>query len=1286
MECATSPRGSSIITEKSRMHRHTRRTARGAGRRWERNVIAFRHFALAVLILSVCSAISFGQEFTGHVTDTTGAVVPGAIITVHNLLTNQDIRTKTDGAGDYTAPYLKPGVYSVRAERQGFETQLRTNIRLAADATVGVNFVLTVGSVQETVTVQANQELLDTENANNNETFTSKDVSEIPNNGRDVNMTATLSTSVNFFDVNDGSPTGTESGTSNFGGGWFTMSVNGGQFGGAITLMDGLPNDSTAGSGPQLAQTVTSAPMEAVEDFKVIANAYDARYGNGSGGGFDTVIKTGTNDLHGNVYEILRRTWMNANPWLTDYYLNTPSAAEFAAPESSENWDGFAIDGPVVIPHVYNGKNKTFFFLQYDDRGQKVPGTSTDSVPDCTTWNSTGQPCNYADPASMGDFSNLYGLGPNGGPVPITLYDPLSGTPTNRNPFPNNTIPVCVGNTGLGPTGGACINPVALKMLSFFPKPNVAAPAGVNPYNDNYFVSWTSNAVTRNIMGKFDQEIGPRDRVSFLGSLSTQANSFANLFGGTFFPNSAGSGEGGDNRGWSVVPEWIHTFGPHLVLDLKGSAGYADTEQHYTPTGFNLSALGGAWGGYAPQLGVFGTMFPNINFTADGFSSLGASLPPNLLSGTTVNLLPTLTWVKGAHTINAGFDYRYRMEGFIGVPGGQGFQSPNFNVSNGWTQQNYQNSGLAFQGFDLASLMIGYADTGGVNPVVNRTYSNSYYSPFFQDDWKVTRKLTLNIGVRYDYSPAPLSRNNEQNYAFNTSAINPVTSQVNTSELLYNAPITGGFTFAGVDGNPQRAIYTQKTGLQPRFGAAYLLTPKTVLRGGFGEMLTGPLLTYSSLVQDGLVGFSSATAYISTLDNFQTPNPNASMTNPFSNGVTPISGASQGLLTDLGQGASFFDPHFKSTSYWDFSFGIQRQLTTHDIVQISYVGSKTYNLTPYNVTGHQGNDINMISPGWQQQCDQGFGGDPTICNNDLVGNPFYNVGAFQYATAFSNAAPQISYGQLTRPLPAFGDIYEVVNNGRSWYNSMQTSFRHQWNNALTLDAGWTWQKTMDAGGWADQRYGLAERVVDPIDMTHKITITGVWDLPVGRGHAFLSNDNRLVDSLIGGWELGSGYVFSTGMPVQIGGVDMSGYAKTPLQGKGTLFVRRFSPCSLQWVQGSSGSWSLQPVTGYVYSGTCNQYDFTMQPQYGISPNLEYTGVRSNPLYTFDVNLSKYYALAESVKLQLRMNAFNVLNHPEFGTTPYEFDTGVTDPTFGTYSPLAGANTPRNLELQFRLLW
>ncbi len=1245
-----------------------------------------RVFLSASLVLFFSTGL-LGQTFTGHVIDSSGASVAGATVTIHNQLTSVNITTKTTGAGVFTAPYLKPGLYTLSAEMTGFKKQVRTDIALDADSTVAEDFTMTVGAVGESVTVTADEVVVNTENASRSETFGSKMVTEVPNNGRNVDMTAALSTSVNFFDVNNFSVTGTETTNGSFGGGWYTMSVNGGQYGNAIVLMDGLSNDAVSGSGPGLQQTLTTASMEAVQDFKVIANAYDARYGNGSGGGFDTILKTGTNTLHGSVYEFARRGWLNANPWVTDYYANTSSASANPAPKSSEDFYGFTLDGPVVIPHVYNGKNKTFFFIQYDNHKLNTPGTTIDSVPDCSTWNATAQPCDFSNPNTIGDFSKLYALGPDGvSHVPIILYDPLSGTPTNRTPFPGNIIPPCVGSTNRGPTGGGCINPIAMKILSYFPAPNVAAPPGTNPYNSNYFTPWTSETIVRNVLAKFDENFSNSDRLSFRGSWYVNRNSFANLFGGNFFPGPGGNGEGGNSKGWSVNPDWVHTFSPTLLLDVRASGGYSDTFQFYS-RGFNPATLGGGWTpSLVSQLGSFGDILPSISFTSNGFSSLSATLPPNWISGTDLNFFPDLTWVKGKHTIHVGFDMRYRMQGYIGTPGGLGFVSPNFQVGNGWTQQNYQNSGLAFQGFDLASALLGYADSGNTQPVVNRTYSSYYYAPFVQDDWKVTSKLTLNFGLRYDLSPPPTERHNSANYAFDTTSLNPVDAQINHALLPGGEPILGSFTFAGVNGKPRSPFNLSKLGFQPRFGFAYAVNSKTVVRGGFEEMLTGFLLSYLAPVTDGLTGFSALTNYQASLDNGQTPNPNANLGNPFPQGLTPISGASTGALTGLGQGAKYYNPSYKQPSYWGYSLGVQRQLSSHDVLEVSYVGSRTYNL--YTTT-----NINQISPAWQKRCDQGFGGTPDICNNDLVTSPFYNISAFNNASAFSNAAQTISGGQLTRPLPAFGDIFEGVNNGKSWYNSLQTTVSHKWNNSLTLRAGWTWQKTMDSGTWADQRYNIRQRVIDQFDFQHKISVSGVYNLPLGRGHALLRNANRIADGAIGGWELGSSYTFTTGMPVFIPGlfggpgVYLNSSPKVPLQKQDPIHTRAFAPCTNQWVQDPNTlAWSLQPLTGYVYSGSCNQQNFTLIPQYGLTPNIEYTGIRTRPTQLFDVNLSKFFSIKERMKLQLRVDAFNVLNHPQFGTTFFEFDTNATDPNFGTYSKLAGSNSPRNVELALKLLW
>jgi hypothetical protein len=247
--------------------------------------------------------------------------------------------------------------------------------------------------------------------------------------------------------------------------------------------------------------------------------------------------------------------------------------------------------------------------------------------------------------------------------------------------------------------------------------------------------------------------------------------------------------------------------------------------------------------------------------------------------------------------------------------------------------------------------------------------------------------------------------------------------------------------------------------------------------------------------------------------------------------------------------------------------------------------------------------------------------------------------------------------------------------------------KHQWNNALTLNGSWNYSKTMDAGGWVDQRYGTRDRNLDWLDMTHKITIYGVYQLPAGRGRKFMGNANRLVDGAIGGWELGSQYTFVSGIPVGFGGVDINHLSKVPLSVEDPAHIRAFAACTDLWNQDSNGSWSLQPITGYYsYSGTCSQPDFTEIPEYGRTPNIIYSGIRARPTDLFDVNFSKNFAIWENAKLQLRVDAFNVLNHQQFGTAQWEYDTGAGDNTFGDIGKLWGATPPRNLQVVLKLAW
>jgi hypothetical protein len=1194
------------------------------------------------------STALLGQEFTGSVKDNSGAVVPGAVITVHDQLTGIETSTKTAGTGDYTVPYLKPGLYSVSAEMAGFQKQVKTDITLEAGRTLSVDFSLEVGAASETVTIKEDRAFLDVDKADRGEVIDNQQVTQLPLDGRETTMLAVLNASVYFFDYNNGSNPGTFRHPANDDASG--LSINGGQPGGSEMMMDGVSND-----GPGNGYNSSIAPVEAVQEIKLVTSPYDAQYGRGSGGVMDLILKSGTNNIHGSVYEFARRTWLDANQWSYDYAKsqNTPGLSPYQF--VMDNY-GAELDGPVFLPKIYNGKDKSFFLLQYDNIKERIPGTGVFSVPFPEMLN--------------GDFSNLtYWDGTKQSPV--IIYDPLTLSPScatggacTRQPFPGNIIPP------------GRINPAAKAILSYFPKPNSTALPGTNPTAGDYVASTPSTNKYRNMLAKWDQKLSTADRLSLRWGLWESFNQ-ADFNG---IPGSAGYGlEPQVVRDNTFTADWIHPFSPSLVLDVKASASVRTDYISYTQAGFDLTSLG--WSqSLVSQLAGTGDQFPSANFA--NYDGLGSYYGR---SGGQVNnagaFFPRLTWIKGKHTLHAGFDMRLHQLNQKDT--GSCYTSPYCNGDGAtfftdpmWTSDSIiDQAGSPGTGDDIASFLLGTPNSGSVGVARNYFLSWHYYAPFVQDDWKVTPKLTLNLGVRWDFTGPITERRNELNDAFDTTSINPINS---ITSLPNGQPILGGMTFAGVNGNPRSPYPMVKTNIQPRVGFAYSLDSKTVLRGGFGEMFVDSEPTVPPL------GFSSLTQFAASLDKNKTPY--ALISNPYPEGLVPILGSSQGLETDLGQGLTgFVSSKYKIPSYWTYSFGFERQLATHDTLDMSYVGSRTYNLGgSYN--------LNPVAKAYVQQCNLDLGPNnvPATCDNDYPNSPFYGVSAFQGSGYDIN--PQIWGGNLTRPLPAFQDITETRNLGRSWFNSLQVTVLHKWSNSLSLHGTWNWSKTMDAGNWADQVNGIRSRTLDFQDMTHKVTISGVYLLPVGRGRKFMGNANRLVDGAIGGWELASAYLFYSGAPVGLpGGMNElhSGYVKR--HNETPLTIRGIAPCITQWQQDDNGNWSKQPVP-YTnsYTGSCAQSDFEIQPEYAINNNVVYTGIRVPPTWLWDANLSKNFAIVEKVKLQFRLEAFNVLNHPEFGNNAWgnSYDTSnQDDPMFGVIQKIYGqSNQPREVQLGLKLTW
>jgi hypothetical protein len=1176
---------------------------------------------LLLMLVGFSARIALGQEFTGRVSDPSGAAVPKARITVHNLLTNDVISTQTNETGVYTVPYLNPGQYSVRASAVGFDTLVKNNITLEVGKTGVVDFVLKIGSVATTVTVEANV-ALDMGKADRGEVVENTRVTELPLNGRDPEMLTILNAGVTW--------TGSPQWQRPFDSTQSNTSINGGGNGNNVLQIDGVSNDSGNGNG--IVGYVP--PVDAVQEFKIITNPYDAQYGRGQGGVEDVTLKSGTNKLHGDVYEFARRSWLDADTWRNDW-VNGQNPG--SSPKGQHKLDqyGAELDGPVVLPHLYNGRDKSFFVVQFENWNEEVPSTMVTSVPD-PKW-------------LTGDFSNLsYWNGSSY--APVTVYDPLtlhadgSGNLV-RDPFPGNIIP------------SGRINQVAQTLLSYYPKPNLTPPSGTNPFANNYATQNPTTDLYRNVLGKWDQNIGQKDRLAIRFGYWERWE----VRSENGMPGLAKSGaEPFGQHGPAFTTDWVHTFSPSLIFDLRGSVIVRFNGWNNGPQNFPMNSIG--WS--SSQLG---THMPYMNISE--FAYLG-NQGANIDVENSAALLPSVTWIKGNHTFHIGADLRDLQQARKSVEDG-----PNFWIDRQWTQSNYidsqwtQNSGNS-----IASMLLGYATSGGTSTVAQAYWTRHYLAPFIQDDWKVTRKLTLNLGIRYDINTPVVERHNRVDYAFDTNAVNPVDALVNHSLIPGGGQVKGAVTFTGVNGNP-RSYYAQNwTNIQPRVGFAYAMTDKMVLRGGFGEMFKNPIPGGNTL------GWSSNTNFNSTYDGGKTPAD--TLSSPFPNGIVQPTGSSTGALTDLGQGPWFINPHYKTPGIWQYSFGLQQEFLKGDTVEISYVGSQGFNQD-------SSDNINHWDPKYVATCNIEMGGNRHICDD---ANPGYTTNPFQGIAAFAGSsyynASTIQYGNLTRPYVAVGDNSEYqLNDGRTWYNSLQVTGVHRQGRNLTLHGTWTWSKLMDSGGYADQTYRVKARWIDGNDFTHRITLSGVYDLPVGRGRSMLGNINRIADAVIGGWELGSLYVYQTGNPWGApSGLEYLHNAWVPRTNEHTSghnTIRGVNGC----VADTNGDTGLHTVeaNNWTSSHTCSQFDLVVRPEYAATQNVTYTGIRIPSDHQFDTNLSKNFAIREDLKAQFRLEAFNTLNHPLWQEG---YDGGANNSTFGTIpkGPWGQSNLPRQVQLALKLMW
>ena len=814
--------------------------------------------------------LAWGQAFQGslrgRVTDPKDAVVPLAKVSLVDEGTDVSSSTVTNAEGQYSFPFLNPSTYSLVVEAPGFKKLEQKGIVIVAETANTQDAKLEVGAVTETINVTAEAELLDTSEASTGSNIDREKLEDLPNLGRDPFMLARLSEGVvwtgnpKFDRMEDQS-------------GQAAMSLAGGPSQTNNYTLDGISiTDSTN-------RAVILPDMEATEEMKVQANTYDASMGRTGGGTFNAVLRSGSNRVHGSLFGIIRETSWLAN----DFFSNKAGIPIEYQP--FKNY-GDSLGGPIRIPKIYDGRNKTFFFVTTEGYRDWDAASVLESVP--TMLERTG------------NFSQSLSTLKNG--AQQIMYDPMSTNLTTgaRTPFPNNIIPA------------SRIDPIGLNLASFYPQPNETAAYYGAP-------NWASAVRTQDRADqgtfKVDHEFKPwlKASASYIHYGSTEPSN-------EVWPWSPATP--GQNIIYRHVDGMqsnvVATLNPTTVLTVRyGQNRFPDFEPNIS-NGFRLTELG-----FPAAVDALTPNYPDFPSITDGeFTTFGGGTASWTVYHSN-SLNAEVSKFMGKHSIKAGMEYRYIADASHTAQG-----PSSFTFSSGFTSQTPTKT-VTGTGGGLASMLLG--DPSGGSITVGEQFNDyvNYYGFFIQDDFRITPKLTINYGFRGEHESNQQETNNKLLVDANLKTPNPLQA------LIPSLTLNGQAEFAGVNGNPTHAgnPFGLKPG--PRIGFAYSLNSKTVFRGGFGIFWVP-----SSFSATSTTGYSQATNIITSTNNNYTPS--ASLENPYPNGLTPIAGNSLGGLTAIGSTVSTTDPANRSPGYVEqFSFDVQRQTGKNTSIQVGYIGSHT---------------------------------------------------------------------------------------------------------------------------------------------------------------------------------------------------------------------------------------------------------------------------------------------------------------------------------------------------------
>ena len=979
----------------------------------------------AVSLFWIATAVALGQTTTGSivgtVTDPSDAVVASAAVTVTNVDTGSTFRTTTDTGGSYVVTPVQVGQYSVSASAPGFKEAVRSGIRVDVQARVRIDFTLQVGQISESVEVVGAEPLLQTDSSYLGQVVESKRIGELPLNGRYVTRLAVLSTGA--VPTPFGAPDARTGG----------FSANGVRPYENNYILDGVDNSNLQSGLTSGATYVIGPAPDAIAEFKVQTNSMSAEFGHSAGGVMNVTIKSGTNQLHGSLYEFMRNSSLDAK----NYF----DSGEQAIPPFKLNQFGFSVGGPVDIPGVYHGENKTFFFGDYQGTRIRRGLTLLATVP----------PSAWKD----GDFS---GFDP--------IFDPATTSVVNgvatRQRFPDNRIPL------------TAFDPAAKGLIDQFPEANLTGDIGSSGVSNNYLTSPSQKDDTDQYDIRVDHRFSDSD--SLFVRFSLQDNDL--LIPAEIPPPLGGTGYTTGNtstRARSAALSNTHIFTPRTVNEFR--LGYTRNASQLLQFGAGQNQVG--------ELGIPGIPFSEGNgglpaFSVNGLSGFGSpQYEPTIEIQDVYQIIDNLSLVRGPHTIKIGAEIKPRVNfSFLQPTSPRG----SFSFSGDFTRDP---NDIANSGLGTADFLLGAVGGAGLSSFVTDVFQQPGYAFFVQDDVKVTRKLTLNLGLRYDFiSNAKEKYNAAANFNLETLTLDIVKGRQDPLPANFSDQIP-------VNRNASRTLVpNDRTNFAPRLGFAYNLQDKTVVRGGYGIFYStweaGPLSNPNMGLNPPFYYNASFPA-----DSLIEPNPIVSqLSNGFpadalSNPDTP----------------SFFslDQQFRNPYVQNWNLSVQRELWANMVFEIAYAGSKGTALYEFR-------NANQALPT----------ADPTISRN------------------------------ARRPLPYLGSGLSLwCSCGSSSYNSLQAKVEKRFSNDLSFLAAYTYGKAIDErsqasfgigsrDGFRDAtRHPEWERGLADYDIRHRFVLSYTYDLPFGRDKRFGSQMSGVANAVLGGWEILGIDAFQTGFPQTI---------------------------------------------------------------------------------------------------------------------------------------------------------